>query len=116
MSSTLETRPGLRTGGAFTAPSAPWRLDRPQASLWGRAMTGDVAAIAQARRIIETRIRLLGLRWTQCLRTMGAAHGRLHIPAWHGDRQQSQPLHEEGPSFACHALLREEVRTVERLT
>src|SRR6185436_1468230 len=35
------------------------RLDMLQASLWGRAMTGDVAAIAQARRIIETRIRLL---------------------------------------------------------
>jgi hypothetical protein len=37
------------------------RLDRLQASLWGRAMAGDVAAAAQARRIIETRIRLLGL-------------------------------------------------------
>ena len=37
------------------------RLDRLQASLWGRAMTGDVAAAAQARQIIETRIRLLGL-------------------------------------------------------
>jgi len=37
------------------------RLDRLQASLWGRAMTGDVAAAAQARLIIETRIRLLGL-------------------------------------------------------
>ena len=31
------------------------RLDRLQASLWGRAMTGDVAAAAQARLIIETR-------------------------------------------------------------
>ena len=37
------------------------RLDMLQASLWGRAMTGDVAAVAQARRITETRIRLLGL-------------------------------------------------------
>jgi hypothetical protein len=37
------------------------RLDRLQASLWGRAMTGDVAAVAQARLIIATRARLLGL-------------------------------------------------------
>ena len=37
------------------------RLDMLQASLWGRAMTEDVAAVSQARRITETRIRLLGL-------------------------------------------------------
>jgi hypothetical protein len=37
------------------------RLDRLQVSLWGGAMAGDVAAVAQVRRIIETRIRLLGL-------------------------------------------------------
>ena len=37
------------------------RLDRLQASLWSRAMAGDVSAVAEARRIIDTRIRLLGL-------------------------------------------------------
>lgn len=37
------------------------RLDRLQYALWGRAMTGEVAAITQCRRIIEARVRLLGL-------------------------------------------------------
>jgi hypothetical protein len=37
------------------------RLDRLQRALWHRAMAGEVAAVAQVRRIIETRIRLLGL-------------------------------------------------------
>jgi hypothetical protein len=37
------------------------RLDAWQVSLWSKAMTGDVVAVAQVRRIIEARIRLLGL-------------------------------------------------------
>lgn len=37
------------------------RLDRLQAGLWSRAMSGDVASVTQVRRIIEARVRLLGL-------------------------------------------------------
>ncbi|MFW5472290.1 helix-turn-helix domain-containing protein [Knoellia sp. CPCC 206450] len=37
------------------------RLDRLQAGLWDRAMAGDVAAVSEVRRIIEARVRLLGL-------------------------------------------------------
>ncbi|MFC7489437.1 MULTISPECIES: helix-turn-helix domain-containing protein [unclassified Knoellia] len=37
------------------------RLDRLQASLWAQAMAGDVAAVTEVRRIIEARVRLLGL-------------------------------------------------------
>ena len=37
------------------------RLDALQASLWEKAMTGDVAAVNAAARIIEKRARLLGL-------------------------------------------------------
>ncbi|MFW5471623.1 helix-turn-helix domain-containing protein [Knoellia sp. CPCC 206435] len=37
------------------------RLDRLQAGLWDRAMAGDVAAVTEVRRIIEARVRLLGL-------------------------------------------------------
>ena len=66
------------------------RLDRLQASLWGRAMTGDVAAAAQARQIIETRIRLLGCCWTGCLKTMGAAaRSSAHVRLPSGIDQQS---------------------------
>ncbi|KRE41042.1 helix-turn-helix domain-containing protein [Knoellia sp. Soil729] len=37
------------------------RLDGLQVSLWSRAMAGDVAAVAEVRRIIEARVRLFGL-------------------------------------------------------
>ena len=37
------------------------RLDRLQGAVWDRAMTGDVAAITEGRRIIEARVRLQGL-------------------------------------------------------
>jgi hypothetical protein len=37
------------------------RLDRLQEALWSRAMAGDVAAISEGRRIVEARVRLLGL-------------------------------------------------------
>ena len=44
----------------FRAPETA-RLDALQAAVWDRAMAGDVAAISQARRIIEARVRLFGL-------------------------------------------------------
>jgi hypothetical protein len=67
------------------------RLDRLQVSLWGGAMAGDVAAVAQVRRIIETRIRLLGLidRMPQddgSCRTVVCS-----CPPGTGHRQQSLP-------------------------
>jgi len=74
------------------------RLDMLQVSLWGRAMAGDVAAVAQARRIIETRIRLLGLfpgasgRWE-------LSHGRLRVPA--GDRASSGIPAEQRVTVRC---------------
>ena len=37
------------------------RLDRLQKSLWPLAEAGDVAAVSEIRRIIEARVRLLGL-------------------------------------------------------
>lgn len=37
------------------------RLDRLQEALWSAAMAGDVTAISEGRRIVEARVRLLGL-------------------------------------------------------
>jgi hypothetical protein len=66
------------------------RLDRLQATLWGRAMTGDVAAIAQARRIIETRIRLLGLLLDRVPQDDGSCRTVVcTCPPGIGHRQQS---------------------------
>jgi hypothetical protein len=66
------------------------RLDRLQASLWGRAMAGDVAAVAQARRIIETRIRLLGLRLDRMPQDDGSCRTVVcTCPPGSGHRQQS---------------------------
>ena len=60
------------------------RLDRLQASLWGRAMAGDVAAVAQARRIIETRIRLLGLLLDRVAQDDGSCRTVVSAPARRG--------------------------------
>ena len=65
------------------------RLDRLQASLWGRAMTGDVAAAAQARLIIETRIRLLGLLEKMPQEEGGCSTVVCTCPRGIGHRQQS---------------------------
>ena len=65
------------------------RLDRLQASLWGRAMTGDVAAAGQARLIIETRIRLLGLLEKMPQEEGGCSTVVCTCPRGIGHRQQS---------------------------
>ena len=80
------------------------RLDRLQASLWGRAMTGDVAAVAQARLIIETRIRLLGLLDKMPQDDGRLPHGRLHVPAWQRASSAITAFAKSEPSVACHAL------------
>ena len=67
------------------------RLDRLQEAIWGRAMTGDVAAITEGRRIIEARVRLLGLveraareqrgcTTVVCSCAPGTGHRRVEIP------------------------------------
>jgi hypothetical protein len=65
------------------------RLDRLQASLWGKAMTGDVPAAAQARLIIETRIRLLGLLAKMPQEEGGCRTVVCTCPPGIGHRQQS---------------------------
>jgi len=66
------------------------RLDRLQASLWGRAMTGDVAAATQTRQIIETRIRLLGLLLDRVPQDEGSCRTVVcTCPPGSGHRQQS---------------------------
>jgi len=66
------------------------RLDRLQASLWGRAMTGDVTAATQTRQIIETRIRLLGLLLDRVPQDEGSCRTVVcTCPPGSGHRQQS---------------------------
>jgi hypothetical protein len=38
------------------------RLDRLQASLWGKAMDGDLGATTIVLKVIDQRVRLLGLQ------------------------------------------------------
>jgi hypothetical protein len=60
-----------------------------QASLWSRAMAGDVAATAQVRRIIEARIRLLGLLLERVPQDDGGCRTVVYTcPPGTGHRQQ----------------------------
>ena len=58
--STRPLRPGSPTRPS-TYESGRRSLDQLQQAIWTHAMSGDVAAITEGRRIIEARMRLLGL-------------------------------------------------------
>jgi hypothetical protein len=55
------------------------RLDRLQAALWQDAMAGDVKAVSAVLRIIDLRLRLLGLGRGVTTPTAGAAPSALVI-------------------------------------
>lgn len=66
------------------------RLDALQRSCWEAAIAGDIASVDRVLRVIQARVRLLGL--DQKATTTGAtASPTLVSPAWRGDAVAAYP-------------------------